>query len=96
MVTDVLITPYRGANGDGVVDIDLNDAYGSSSTQSINPFRSVDGATYGQHFTAPMWVLTPDHRLGVATLGDTNQQFEIRVSGLLTTNVPCMPAIFHN
>ena len=93
LVTDVMVTPLGGTTGDALTDFSLEDCYGTSNIQSINRFRNLEGATYGQHFNAPMWTLLPDHRLQVVVNGGSQQAFEIRVNGLLVTNINYLPMV---
>jgi len=92
LVTDVMITPHGGASGNAVV-FDLKDAYGDAYVQSINRFRVLDGATLGQHFEAPMWVLLPDHRLEVTELAGNQSDYDLRVNGFLVTNMSYLPLV---
>jgi len=96
LVTDILVTPSGGTTGNAPVDFYLFDAYGTSSRASLIHFRSVDGATYGEHFTAPMYVLSADHRLEVQAFNANATSFDIRVNGLLTTNVDYLPMVLNN
>jgi hypothetical protein len=94
VVTDIMITPNAGTNStDALVDFDLKDAYGAGSLQSSNHFRNLEAGTFGQHFNAPMWVLLPDHYLLVTTRISNQQSFEIRVNGLLVTNLNYIPLV---
>ncbi len=93
LVTDVMVTPVGGTTGDATTDFYLEDCYGDASIQSINHFRNLEGATYGQHFNAPMWVLLADHRLQVVTQAANQQNFDIRVNGFLVTNINYMPVV---
>jgi len=94
LITDIVVTPTSGVSGN-VVDFNLEDAYGASSIQSINHFRTLDGNTFGQHYTAPMWVLLPDHRLGVVAQAANQLNFDIRVNGFLVTNINYLPLILN-
>jgi hypothetical protein len=94
LVTDIMITPNSGTtSSDALVDFDLKDAYGAGSLQSSNHFRNFEGGTFGQHFNAPMWVLLPDHYLLAVTRAGNLQTFEIRVNGLLVTNINYIPLV---
>jgi len=93
LVTDIMVTPQGGTSGDAITDFDLEDAYGDTSVQSINHFRNLEGATYAQHFNAPMWVLLADHRLQVVTHAANQQQFDLRVNGFLVTNLNYVPVV---
>jgi hypothetical protein len=91
MITDLWATPASGTTTDGVTDFYLQDCYSEASIQSVNHFRNLEGATYGQHFNAPMWVLLADHRLQVVPQAANQQNFEIRVNGFLVTNLNYIP-----
>lgn len=96
LVTDVFVTPVSGGAGNTPVGFYLYDAYGTNSRSSSYAFRSIDGASYGQHFNMPLYVLTADHRLEVAAFGGNAAAFEIRVTGMLVNNVSYVPALFSN
>lgn len=96
LVTDVFVTPLSGANGNATVTFYFFDAYGTSGRASSYTFRSVDGASYGQHFTVPMYVLPADHRIEIQAFNANTVDFDIRVTGLLTTNVDYLPLVVNN
>jgi hypothetical protein len=96
LVTDVFVTPATGGTGDTPVGFYLYDAYGTSSRASSYVFRSVDGASYGQHFIVPLYVLTADHRLEVQAFGGNATSFEIRMTGLLVNSVTYLPMLYNN
>lgn len=85
-ITDILVTPVSGT-GTAVTDFYLEDCYGESSIQSINHFRHLGGETFSEHYAAPMWVLLADHRLQVVAQAANEQNYDIRVNGLLLTNL---------
>lgn len=91
LVTDVLITPDAGANATGIVDLTFFDAYGTDSRQSSFRLRTNEAATFGFNFSAPYFVLQPDHRLEVTSAASSAYGAEIRVSGFLVTNVDFIP-----
>jgi len=93
MVTDVTMSPITsGASTGNLVELDLKDGYGTSGVFfAINHFKYVDGATAGQHYISPMWTLVADHFLEVAVSANTQQYFELRVMGILTTNATYIP-----
>ncbi len=93
LVTDVFVTPLSGGPGTANVTFYLFDAYGTSSRASSYTFRSTDGASYGQHFTVPLYVLPYDHRLEVQAFNANNVAFDIRITGLLVTNFTYVPSI---
>jgi hypothetical protein len=95
LITDVMITPYGGAAGNTVY-LDLKDAYGDNYVQSENHFRVLDGATTGQHFNAPMWVLLATHRLQVTEMAGNQSDYDIRVNGILVTNISYLPVMTGN
>jgi hypothetical protein len=95
-ITDIVVTPFSGAAGSANITFYLFDAYGASSRASLNTYRSVDGQTLGEHFTSPLYVLTADHRLEVQAFNANQQTFEIRVYGILTTNMTYLPLAFSN
>jgi hypothetical protein len=95
LITDVMITPTGSLAADNVV-LDLNNAYGAGSIQSINHFRVLDGSTFGQHFNAPMWVLFPDHYLSVVQDADNQSTYDIRVNGFLVTNGTYLPMVMND
>lgn len=96
VVTDVFVTPLSGGTGDTPVTFYLFDAYGTSSRASSNTFRSIDGASYGEHFNMPLYVLTEDHRLEVQAFNANAASFDIRITGMLVNNVSYIPVIFSN
>ena len=96
LVTDVFVTPSTGGTGNTPVGFYLFDAYGTSSRASSYTFRSIDGASYGQHFNVPFYVLTADHRLEVQAFAANATSFEIRITGLLVNSVTYLPALYTN
>lgn len=93
LVTDVLFTPHSSTTGPEKVDFYLFDAYGTNGRSSSYHFRSVDGATAGQHFTVPLYTLTPGHRLEIQAFNANDVDFDIYVTGLLVTNVDYLPVV---
>jgi hypothetical protein len=91
LVTDVMASPQASTTGAVRTEFYLYDAYGINSRASTYHFRSVDGATFGEHFTTPLYVLTPDHRLEVQAFNANAAAFDIYVTGLLVTNVSYLP-----
>jgi hypothetical protein len=91
LVTDIFVTPLGGSTGSATVAFYLFDAYSTSGRASSYTYRSVDGQSSGQHFTTPLYVLTPDHRLEIQAFGANQQSFEIRITGLLVNNVTYLP-----
>jgi len=96
LVTDVFVTPSTGGTGNTPVGFYLYDAYAISSRASLYFFRSIDGASYGEHFTVPLYVLPADHRLEIQAFNANAAAFDIRVTGLLVTNVAYTPIILSN
>ncbi len=92
VVTDVLVTPV-GGTATAVTDFYLEDCYGDANIQSINHFRHLGGETYSEHFTAPMWVLLADHRLQTVAQVANEQNYDIRVNGMLVTNLNYLAVI---
>ena len=93
LVTDIFVTPVSGGAGNTPVGFYLYNAYGETSRESLYNFRSIDGASYGEHFTSPFYVLVADHRLEVQASNANATSFEIRVTGLLVTNVTYLSLI---
>ncbi len=96
MVTDVFVTPLSGGNGSTTVTFYLFDAYGTSGRASSYTFRSLDGASYGQHFTVPLYVLPADHRIEIQAFNANAADFDLRITGVLTTNVNYLPLVVNN
>ena len=96
LVTDVFVTPLSGGTGNTPVSFYLFDAYATSGRASSYTFRSIDGASYGEHFNLPLYVLTEDHRLEVQAFNANAASFDIRITGMLVNNVSYLPAIFSN
>lgn len=95
-VTDVLVSPRAGAALSGATEISLFDAYGTSSRQSQFYLRSADTSTYGHTFVVPYLVLQSDHRLEVVAPGFNAYTVDVRVTGVLVTNLQWLPAIMRN
>lgn len=93
MVTDILVTPNTSVTSATRIEFYLFDAYGTNSRSSLYHIRSVDSATFGQHFTVPLYVLTSGHRLEVQAFNANATSFDIYVTGLLVTNVNYLPVI---
>lgn len=96
LVTDVMVTPLANTTSAERVDFYLFNAYGTNSRSSLYHFRSVDGATSGQHFNVPLYTLTPDHRLEVQAFNANAVSFNIYVTGLLTNNVNYLPLVLQH
>jgi hypothetical protein len=72
------------------------DAYGANSHASPYTYCSIDGASVGEHFYMPLYVLTADHRLEVHAFNANAATFDIRITGMLVNNVSYLPAISQN
>ena len=93
LVTDVFVTPLSGGPGTANVTFYLFDAYGTDSRASSYTFRSNDGASFGEHFNVPLYVLPYDHRLEIQAFNANNVAFDIRITGLLVTNFTYVPSL---
>jgi hypothetical protein len=96
LVTDVMVTPQASTTTAERVDFYLFDAYGTNSRSSSYHFRSVDGASSGQHFSVPLYTLTADHRLEVQAFNANDVGFDIYVTGLLVNNVNYLPLVLEH
>ncbi len=95
-VTDVLVSPRAGAALSGVTEISLFDAYGTASRQSQFYLRSAETSTYGHTFAVPYLVLRPDHRLEVVAAGFNAYSVDVRITGVLVTNLQWLPMVLRN
>lgn len=93
LVTDIVITPDAGTNTTALTDVRLFDAYGTDGRNFAMRFRGTTSASYGEHYTVPFMVLPADHRIEVSTNTFNTAWVEVRVSGLLVTNVSYLPLI---
>jgi len=96
LVMDVLITPDAGTAMAGITDLDIYDAYGTSNRQSSFRLRSNEAASFGFKWSAPYFVMPAGHRLEVTSAAFSDFGAEVRVSGLLVTNLDFLPAILSN
>jgi hypothetical protein len=96
LVTDVMVTPQTSGTSAKSVDFYLFDAYGTNSRASDYHFRSVDGASFGQHFSTPLYTLPADHRLEVQAFNANSVGFDIYVKGLLVNNVNYLPLVLEH
>ena len=93
LITDVLITPDAGTATTGLNDITVFDAYGTNSRQSSFRLRSVLPNSFGVAFNTPYFVLAEGHRLEISSAAFSAHSVEIRVSGLLVTNLSYLPIV---
>lgn len=91
LVLDVLVTPDAGTDVTTLTDVTIYDAYGDSSRQSSFRLRDTSSSTYGRVFGAPYLVLSPGHRLEVTNAAFSESAVEVRISGLLVTNLSYIP-----
>lgn len=91
LMTDVVITPDAGNAATGITDIRVFDGYATSSRQSETRFRSTDTSTYSYTYAAPYLVLSAGHRLDVTSAAFSAYGADVRISGLLVTNLDYLP-----
>ncbi len=94
LVMDVLVTPDAGTATGGILDINLFDAYGTSSRQSTIRLRNDEPASFGFNRSAPYLVLVAGHRLEVTSTAFSTHGADVRIGAILTTNLNFLPSVF--
>ncbi len=96
MVMDLLVTPDAGTATSGLTDVTIFDAYGTNSRQSSFRLRGVEAASFGFKWSAPYFVMPAGHRLEVTSASFSDFGAEVRISGLLVTNLDFLPAVLRS
>jgi hypothetical protein len=91
LVMDVLVSPDAGVEDSSRTDVTIYDAYGDNSRQSSFRLRNTVADSYGFKFSAPYLVLSPGHRLEITNAAASEAGVEVRITGLLVTNVSFVP-----
>lgn len=91
LVTDVLITPDAGTALTGITDITVYDGYGTNNRNTHFRLRNTQATTFGYNFGAPYLVLSAGHRLDVTSAAFSAYGADVRISGLLVTNLDYLP-----
>ena len=92
-VTDVLVTPDAGNATTGITDVTVYDAYGTNSRQSSFRLRDTTASSFGFKWFAPYLVLTAGHRLEITNANISAFSAEVRISGVLVTNLSSLPLV---